>query len=138
MAGACGFLLIAFYIVYDYKFAADAPPLWQRWLRTGFMPARWVGLNTIFIYLLGPSGSVFGDAQRWIYFKGDTDNNVAQLVFSYVFCQNIEEPEDICTGHGFLHGFHRKWSDFWWVVFRICFWCGVAGVLHRRRWYWAL
>ena len=52
MAGACGFLLIAFYIVYDYKFAADAPPLWQRWLRTGFMPARWVGLNTIFIYLL--------------------------------------------------------------------------------------
>jgi hypothetical protein len=40
MAGSCGYLLIALYVVYDYQFkAADAPPpRWQSMLRTAFMP----------------------------------------------------------------------------------------------------
>jgi hypothetical protein len=142
MAGACGFLLIAFYIIYDLQPAAREgsaaePPRWQRWLRTGFMPCRWVGMNTIFIYLLGPSGSVFGDAQRWVYFNGNTKDNVKDLVKHYVFCEHTTD-ENICYGHGFLNGYDHKWCDFWWVIFRIVFWCCVAGELHRRKWYWSL
>ena len=43
-AGACGYLLIALYMLYDYPCEA---PAWQRRLRTSLAPARWVGMNTV-------------------------------------------------------------------------------------------
>lgn len=43
-------------------------------------------MNTIFIYLMAPSGQVFGNAQKWLYFNGDRDQNLRDLTFKHVFC----------------------------------------------------
>ena len=68
MAGSCGYLLIAFYAIYDLDTTTPAgsgtPPMWQRVSRTFFAPCKWVGMNTIFIYLAAPSGGVFEHAQK--------------------------------------------------------------------------
>ena len=40
-------------------------------LRVAFEPSRWVGMNTIFIYLFAPSAELFGNIQRWLYFNGN-------------------------------------------------------------------
>ena len=56
MAGSCGYLLIALYVVYDLEFV---PPLsrWMRPLRTAFMPCVQVSLllrkTTSTVLLLG-------------------------------------------------------------------------------------
>eukprot|EP01051_Picozoa_sp_SAG22_P019770 SAG22_NODE_3755_length_1544_cov_0.891349_3_plen_154_part_01 len=73
MAGCSGYLLVIFYTVFDLQLddGYDATALGgsgsgrrvlvvlQRGLRLAFTPARWVGLNTMFVYLMGPSGGVF-------------------------------------------------------------------------------
>ena len=38
-------------------------------------------MNTLFIYLMAPSGEIFGQAQRWLYFNGQTDNNIRELLY---------------------------------------------------------
>ena len=70
LAACCcsGYLLIALYVVYDLPSNPLDPsyvPFWRRFLRRFFEPARWVGMNTIFIYLMAPSAEVFGQAQNW-------------------------------------------------------------------------
>jgi predicted acyltransferase len=40
MAGSCGYLLIALYLVYDFEVAAPEPPRWQRVCRMLFMPGE--------------------------------------------------------------------------------------------------
>jgi hypothetical protein len=157
MAGACGYLLIALYFVYDLQLAgAAAAPLWQRSLRKIFMPAQWVGLNTseplatwppralpapvpclsriltvatVFIYLLGPSGSVFQGVQNWVYFNSQPDDNLMHLFKHYVFCNNSDEclNDNKCAGHGMFFGYEHKWCSCWWTIFRIAIWCCVAG-----------
>ena len=50
MAGSCGYLLIALYVVYDLPANPLDPsytPFWRRFLRRFFEPARWVGMNTV-------------------------------------------------------------------------------------------
>ena len=46
-AGCCGLLLVLLYLVYDLP--VERPAGWLRALRLGFEPARWIGMNTIFI-----------------------------------------------------------------------------------------
>jgi hypothetical protein len=125
-------------------------------MRVIFEPARWIGMNTIFIYLMAPSGEVFGNAQRWIYFGGDPDQNIRQLVYKHVFCYephydaNITLPKHLgLPPHARIEGFgtvcgegsllpfahlNESWATLWWTLFRIAFWAGVAGYLHRVRW----
>ena len=71
MAGACGFVLTAFYVLLDWrswqpKFLSGEGFIWKgKHLRPTdiLRPFVWVGLNTIFIYLMAPSGDVWGDIQ---------------------------------------------------------------------------
>jgi hypothetical protein len=107
-AGCSGFLLVAFYAIFDLELNSDgacpcdgdqscllpslapastatttaavesetpppppSPPLWQRVLQAVFTPARWVGLNTMFVYLMGPSGGVFYGLQSQFFFNGN-------------------------------------------------------------------
>ena len=91
MAGACGYLLVGLYIVYDLDTFLHynrkngwtdssanpmPPPWWQHTLRIGFEPMRWVGMNTIFIYVWAPSCQMFGNVQQWLYFNGDPHQNL--------------------------------------------------------------
>ena len=135
-------LLILLYFVYDLQLAAE-PPRWQRALQAFFMPARWVGMNTIFIYLMAPSAEVFGNMQNWLYFGGDTDNNLRDLIHDYAFCgqthdRGVGPHSELYCGAGIFNGHPEKWAQLAWTVARIAFWSCVAGELHRRRWYWAL
>ena len=93
-------------------------------------------MNTIFIYLFAPSGGVFEAMQQWVYFNGNTDNTLQNLVHNYMFCERVEHG--LCAGHGIFSGHEQAWAGFGWTVFRIVFWTLVAGELHRRKWYWAL
>jgi hypothetical protein len=175
-AGVAGFFLIFFFALLDY-------PAWQpKWLTAkpfcGFAlpdisatPLTWVGMNTLFIYLLSPSGGQF-DAQ--FYFNGEKKNNVPGLFYRNVFCATGEcsdfkwTPQQappstlvgcaswdqtipgcvnneaaigsicsICT-LGMFNGYHERYAELLWTLVRITFWVGVAGVLHWRRWYWAV
>ena len=37
---------------------------------------------------MAPSGEVFGQAQNWIYFNGDRDDNARDLIYDHVFCRD--------------------------------------------------
>ena len=162
MAGSCGYLLIALYVVYDlpsnHPLDPSYVPFWmRRFLRRFFEPARWVGMNTIFVYIMAPSAEVFGHAQNWIYFNDHKGDNVRDLIYSHVFCNNpihhksgtplnmvpINEGGNtkvytsFCTG-GMFDDHPQRYAQLAWTIFRIAFWTCVAGELHRRRWYWAL
>jgi hypothetical protein len=43
----------------------------------------------------------------------------------------------ICVG-GAFEGKHERHAQLGWTVARIIFWMAVAGLMHWRRWYWAL
>lgn len=52
-------------------------------------------------------------------------------------CSDCNKIDSYCGGSMFA-GVHEKWAVLLWILGRIAFWFGVAGVLHRRGWYWAL
>lgn len=146
-AGMCGYCLATMYVIFDLDTlgspGADAV---QRLLRTMLTPMRWVGLNTIFIYLFAPSGSLFyANIQKWFYYKTPRNNLVDS--FYRIFCDDVVEIKDgpwtytddmrQCTA-GIFTGSKEKWAITVWTLFRIVCWTGVAGWLHRKRWYWAL
>ena len=70
MAGCTGGCFMLFYLLLDHR-------TWQpTWLKRGwalgaraqvnltdaFLPFIWIGMNTIFIFIMSPSGDVFGSA----------------------------------------------------------------------------
>jgi hypothetical protein len=101
----------------------------------------------MFIYLMGPSGGVFYGLQNWIYFNGDTETTPRELFYQYIFCQHqhkVCSPDDasdcvkLCYGYGIFNGAEKDTAKHCFLVFRIACWVGVAGLLHWRKWYWAL
>jgi hypothetical protein len=91
--------------------------------------ARWVGLNTMFVYLMGPSGGIFFGLQNWFYFNGNPEDTPRNLFYQYTFCQHTEKIDHVkyCTGYGVFNGAERDTAELWWLVFRIAFWVGIAG-----------
>lgn len=91
--------------------------------------ARWVGLNTMFVYLMGPSGGVFFGLQNWLYFNGNREDTPRELFYKYVFCEHTEKIDHvkICAGYGIFNGTEKSTSKLCWLVFRIAFWVIVAG-----------
>lgn len=97
MAGANGLLLVAFYCLLDFT-------TWQpSWMRRKWKPIDtsvaaigvtdvlrpfvWVGMNTIFVYLLSPSGGLWERLQSNVYW--DTpDNNLIDATYRNVFCHH--------------------------------------------------
>ena len=41
-------------------------------------------------------------------------------------------------GGGMFNGVLEKWAETFFIICRILWWMGVAGVLHRVGWYWIL
>ena len=73
------------------------------------------------------------------------------LIHDHVFCKVCNPQaaaaaaagkglcdQHVCQSGMLFAGHEEKWAQLAWTIFRIIFWVGVAGVLHRRRWYWAL
>jgi hypothetical protein len=50
---------------------------------------------------------------------------------------NTKVYTSFCTG-GMFDDHPERYAQLAWTIFRIAFWTGVAGVLHRNKWYWAL
>ena len=123
-------------------------------------PFVWVGMNTIFIYLLAPSGSLFNDFLSWIYWEGDKNDNLAAWSYREFFCGRasdhtagswaVDDPHcatgsvlatpnecSMCLTGVFEGGYERD-AQVLWVVVRIVAWVCVAGWLHKIGWYWAL
>jgi hypothetical protein len=85
------------------------------------------------------------------YFRGDPSNNLGDLVYRAVFCgssvlrtppkdalpHNRHALDSYCEG-GLWKDTPERDAQVAWIFFRLAFWCCVAGMLHRRRWYWAL
>ena len=94
----------------------------------------------MFVFLMGPSGGGFYSLQNLIYFNGNKADSPREIFYQYTFCQDTEKIDHVkyCTGWGIFNGAEKDTAKLWWLVFRISFWVAVAGVLHRRRWYWAL
>jgi len=122
-------------------------------------PLVWVGMNTIFIYLFSPAGGLWEALQGYVYWD-DPDNNLVDATYNHVFCSapvvhigNVTHhskdwcrhgahgcnwnTQSVCTG-GIFNGVHQRYAQLLWILLRIAFWFGVAGVLHFRGWYWAL
>ena len=73
--------------------------------------------------------------RRYVYW-GSPDNNLIDTVYRTVYCSH-QDAHDVC-GTGAFAGVHEKYAMLVWILCRIAFWIGVAGVLHWRGWYWAL
>ena len=128
-------------------------------------PFVWVGMNTIFIYLLAPSGSLFNNFLKWFYWEGDRDDNPASWSYETFFCgrgddythgswdlsnPNCQRTSEISGAHtatqaecsmclsGSFQGEYERDAQVLWTVVRILAWMGVAGWLHKIGWYWAL
>eukprot|EP01043_Picozoa_sp_COSAG02_P020518 COSAG02_NODE_1015_length_15191_cov_6.937450_13_plen_138_part_00 len=128
-------------------------------------PFVWVGMNTIFIYLLAPSGSIFNSFLHWFYWEGDRADNPASWSYDTFFCgrgddythgswdmgnPSCQRSSDkhgahtatpaqcsMCLSGAFEGGYERD-AQVVWTVVRIAAWMGVAGWLHKVGWYWAL
>jgi hypothetical protein len=153
MAGANGIMLTLFYCLLDFT---SWQPSWlrRRWKLTNsskialgptdvLRPFVWVGMNTIFIYLFSPAGDLWESIQGYVYW--DTpDNNLVHATYANVFCHKpttdclgVNDCQSVCHG-GLFAGHQERWAELLWILLRIGFWIGVAGVLHYRGWYWAL
>ena len=150
MAGCAGFSLSFMYCVFDLRIVNSAAVRgFQTASRGFFTPMRWVGLNTIFIYLFAPSGDVFYDIQRWVYIDNDERWNAVDTFHNYVMCKDpspilsmkqpwtYEHNTLICHG-GIFDGVKQKWVEVVWTLMRIAAWTLAAAWLHLIRWYWAL
>jgi hypothetical protein len=123
-------------------------------------PFVWVGMNTIFIYLLAPSTSLFNSFLKWFYWEGHREDNLASWSYNEFFCGRGEDHSadswdlvnprcdrsslvatkaecSMCASGAFAGGYERD-AQVLWTVVRILAWMGVAGWLHRVGWYWAL
>ena len=49
-------------------------------------PFVWVGMNTIFIYLLAPAAGLFNGFLEWFYWEGDREDNAADWSYDTFFC----------------------------------------------------
>ena len=170
MSGACGFFVIFFYILLDWQ---AWQPSWLKRARTClpvifdngtkwtftdvFMPLVWVGRNTIFIYLMSPSGSTFESIQRYFYL-GSPENTILGATRNELFCADPVCPipnttanvpgcpdhtcGEMCTymtcSTGLSAGLDVCQSEVFLTIMRITAWVGVAGILHWRGWFWAL
>lgn len=97
MAGANGIFLAVFYCLLD--FTAWQPSLMQmkwkphfsRWIEIGptdvLRPFVWVGMNTIFVYLLSPAGGLWESMQGYVYWDTE-DSNLIDATFNHVFCKD--------------------------------------------------
>eukprot|EP00039_Didymoeca_costata_P021285 m.344037 g.344037 ORF g.344037 m.344037 type:complete len:560 (-) comp23739_c0_seq1:61-1740(-) len=166
MAGTAGLNLSLFFTLLDfsswqprflsrrYKFGFTSVKLVDVFLR----PLVWVGMNTIFIYLMSPAGGLWEDFQDYFYWE-TPDNNLKDLAYRHLFCGRpyfklsdgtlIHDKHDCktmencfwfdskCETGMFAHRSQSS-AMMVWVLSVIAFWVGVAGVLHARKWYWAL
>eukprot|EP00041_Stephanoeca_diplocostata_P037392 m.1411038 g.1411038 ORF g.1411038 m.1411038 type:complete len:352 (-) comp25028_c0_seq4:2574-3629(-) len=157
-AGANGLLLVLMFGLLDYRDWQHRGPCFRRfpyalsitsWLR----PFSWVGKNTILIYLLSAAG-MCDQFLNLFYWDDNKSNTIPQAAYANVFChgsridtanplcvpdnlKSLSGTCSICDG-GIFQGSHERWAMLVWVLLRIAFWVGVAGLLHRHRWYWAL
>eukprot|EP00040_Diaphanoeca_grandis_P013404 m.67759 g.67759 ORF g.67759 m.67759 type:complete len:590 (+) comp23866_c0_seq1:209-1978(+) len=157
MGGGNGILLAIFYVLLDYK-------VWQpkavKVATQSLRPFVWVGMNTIFIYLFSPSGDLWERLVSNVYWKSP-DNNLIKATYRGVFCGGeyhlgngtvIDSSEcsgltgmmndcnwfESYCGSGIFANAPQASAMTLWIILRIVFWVCVAGVLHRKRWYWAL
>lgn len=145
MAGANGLFLTVFYSLLDYK---NWQPNWlkAKWkpglyinvcLTDTLRPFVWVGMNTIFIYLMSPSGGLWEAFEHYFYWKSP-ENNLQDYAYKHIFCDtDLDDKHGPCIG-GMFKDHQQKYAQLLWILSRIAFWIAVAGVLHWRRWYWAL
>ena len=90
--------------------------------------------------------------QNWIYFNNEQNDNVRDLIYVHVFCRQkfVNQTEagggewhptkgfdEMCVG-GIFNNHPERYAALAWTLFRIVVWTGVAGLLHRKKWYWAL
>jgi hypothetical protein len=128
-------------------------------------PFVWVGMNTIFIYLLAPAAGLFNGFLEWFYWEGDREDNAADWSYDTFCCGrgddythgswDMSNPScrrssqqhgahtatpaecSMCSS-GAFQGFYERDAQVFWTVVRIVAWVGVAGWLHKIGWYWAL
>ena len=67
---------------------------------------------------------------------GTPNNNLIDTVYRNIYCSH-QDNNGVCHSGAFA-GVHEKYAMLVWILCRIAFWIGVAGVLHWRGWYWAL
>lgn len=146
-AGMSGISLSIFYCILDYKSSSSNDSLRQRMGKAFpllLQPMRWVGLNTIFIFLCADS-SIPYNLQAWIYW-GEQQWNLIDSMY-YLLCSQPSVDHDlpwtyrlntlVCK-HGMFEGAKEKWAMLVYTLVRIAWWSLVAGYLHRKKWYWAL
>lgn len=90
MAGMAGYFLLFFFAFLDYT--AWQPKLFTSKLKLGkkiklgisdvATPLTWVGMNTMLVYLLSPSGSQFHQIVEKFYWNGNTDHTEPQLFYN--------------------------------------------------------
>jgi predicted acyltransferase len=122
--------------------------LLQAWMRWVVWPLRWVGLNTIFVFVCADGGVIYR-LQQWVYVTG-TDGSAWNAIDSmeYLLCEDAysvpvegdwtyAQNTMVCKA-GMFAGHKQKWAQLLWCMLRLAAWTMVAGFLHRHRWYWAL
>jgi heparan-alpha-glucosaminide N-acetyltransferase len=148
MAGTNGLVLAAFYALLD--FTAWQPDLMKKSKITNILrPFVWVGMNTILVYLFSPAGGATASIQAYLWWK-HPDNNLLDTSFRHIVCSHVNDShvngspsyehaagEPVCHS-GMFGGSHEKYAVLFWILLRIGFWCGVAGILYRKRWFWSL
>jgi heparan-alpha-glucosaminide N-acetyltransferase len=163
MAGANGLALVFFYCFLDYT--EWQPRAFKRYKVTSVLrPFVWVGMNTIFVYLLSPASGTVESVQGYFWWK-KPENNLLDASYRNIFCgkpyalsppsggQNAIKvwSEGDCDGHGnqcfwwdsictegMFADKRQNHAQLLWILGRISFWFGVAGWLHYKKWYWAL
>ena len=152
-AGVGGFSLVVFYCILDYKTPGSGSmninrrgkrQRLRRALQGMLQPMRWVGLNTIFVFLCADS-SIPYNLQAWVYYERQQWNLVDSIY--RVVCSNPYVEHDppwtfhtntLVCGGGMFAGKKEKWAELFFTLLRIGWWSLVAGWLHHRKWYWAL
>ncbi|GAQ81409.1 heparan-alpha-glucosaminide N-acetyltransferase [Klebsormidium nitens] len=106
--GAAGLVFTAFYYVVDVLR-----------IRTPFRLLEWMGLNALLVFVLGACG-ILETGLRTLYWVRP-EQNLIDIAQRHVFQHFIGDP---------------AFAFLMYVITKIVFWCLVAGVLHRQRWYW--
>lgn len=84
MAGTNGLVLATFYALLDYT--AWQPTLMQKSKVTIVLrPLVWVGMNTIFIYLLSPANGLMEQIQDYFWWKSP-ENTLLATSYRHIFC----------------------------------------------------
>ena len=111
-------------------FLPGVPDWWTHLLLD---PFKWLGMNSIAVYILSCTGIT--QTCLSIVYHGDPDNNLSNILWpTGVFWGPKDSGwQPARDYHAFKH--ERQWVMVWVLCAYIPFWMAFAGYLHRKKLY---